>query len=298
MKNFILFDFDGVIVDSFCIAFETRKLLCPDITENQCRRCFEGNVNDWESSFNIHTDACRHNAVEFDPLYKKRLKTEARIVPGIEAEITKLEKEYRLLVVSSSISSAIREFLEEHGLANHFVDILGKEVHKSKVEKIKMIFQKNKTHASMGTTPASIDAGVFFPYTKDRPCVLHKECMRMKVLFVTPEISSNSYDDLIASLRLNLQEAWGEEEETNIMMVGTRQLHSRFPGTDAVVFVSSRLEAEAEAFQARNRTTKVVLLEEFFLPGEVIRVNMLLPIDKVLRMIADPATRYIRRRLV
>src|SRR3989344_1361064 len=103
MKNFILFDFDGVIVDSFCIAFETRKLLCPDITENQCRRCFEGNVNDWESSFNIHTDACQHNAVEFDPLYKKRLKTEARIVPGIEAEIAKLEKEYRLLVVSSSI---------------------------------------------------------------------------------------------------------------------------------------------------------------------------------------------------
>ena len=147
MKNFILFDFDGVIVDSFCIAFETRKLLCPDITENQCRRCFEGNVNDWESSFNIHTDACQHNAVEFDPLYKKRLKTEARIVPGIEAEIAKLEKEYRLLVVSSSISSAIREFLEDHRLANRFVDILGKEVHKSKVEKIKMIFQKYETAA-------------------------------------------------------------------------------------------------------------------------------------------------------
>ena len=120
----------------------------------------------------------------------------------------------------------------------------------------------------------------------------------MKVLFVTSEIPSQDYDDLIASLRLNLQEAWGEEVETNIVTVGTRQLLMRFPGTDVVVFVSSRLEAEAEAFQARNRTTKVVLLEEFFLPGEVIRVNMLLPIDKVLRMIADPATRYIRRRLM
>lgn len=63
-------------------------------------------------------------------------------MPGMKEIIIELEKNYTLIVISSTITSPIKEFLEGHDLANHFVEIMGNDVHKSKVEKIKMVFEK------------------------------------------------------------------------------------------------------------------------------------------------------------
>lgn len=53
-----------------------------------------------------------------------------------------------MVVISSTITSPIREFLEGHDLANHFAQIMGNDVHKSKVEKIKMVFEKYSVEAN------------------------------------------------------------------------------------------------------------------------------------------------------
>lgn len=45
-KPFILFDFDGVIADSFKLSFEIAKMICPHITEDIYQKRFEGNIND------------------------------------------------------------------------------------------------------------------------------------------------------------------------------------------------------------------------------------------------------------
>ncbi|MDO8557199.1 MAG: HAD hydrolase-like protein [Candidatus Jorgensenbacteria bacterium] len=140
-KKFILFDFDGVIADSFQPAFETQKIICPHLTEDIYRKRFEGNINDWEEPINIHTEECRHD-IDFFTEYIPRMKNEVQIVPGMKEVITEFEKNYTLIVISSTITSPIQEFLEGHDLANHFAQIMGNDVHKSKVEKMKMVFEK------------------------------------------------------------------------------------------------------------------------------------------------------------
>lgn len=140
-KKFILFDFDGVIADSFRPAFEINKMICPHLTEDIYRKRFEGNINDWEEPINVHTEECRHD-IDFFTEYIPRMKNEVQIVPGIKEVIIGLEKTYTLIVISSTITSPIQEFLLGHGLTYHFSQIMGNDVHKSKVEKIKMVFEQ------------------------------------------------------------------------------------------------------------------------------------------------------------
>ncbi|OGZ06520.1 MAG: hypothetical protein A2942_04910 [Candidatus Lloydbacteria bacterium RIFCSPLOWO2_01_FULL_50_20] len=140
-KPFILFDFDGVIADSFLPAFEVQKMICPEVTEDAYRKRFEGNINDWEEPVNVHTEKCRHD-IDFFTEYIPRMKKGVRIVSGMKEVIVELGGNYSLVVVSSTITSPIREFLETHDLASHFMQIMGNDVHKSKIEKIKMIFER------------------------------------------------------------------------------------------------------------------------------------------------------------
>lgn len=140
-KKFILFDFDGVITDSFRPAFEIQKMICPHLTEDIYRKRFEGNINDWEEPINVHTEACRHD-IDFFAEYIPRMKNEVQIVHGMKDVLIELEKNYIMVVISSTITSPIQEFLKEHNLANHFTQIMGNDVHKSKIEKIKMVFKK------------------------------------------------------------------------------------------------------------------------------------------------------------
>ncbi|OGI60295.1 hypothetical protein A2641_01055 [Candidatus Nomurabacteria bacterium RIFCSPHIGHO2_01_FULL_37_25] len=145
-KQFILFDFDGVIADSFQPAFEIQKMICPHLTENIYRKRFEGNINDWEEPVNVHTRECRHD-IDFFTEYIPRMKNEVQIMPEMKDIIIGLKKNYTLIVISSTITSPIQEFLEEHDLANHFAQIMGNDIHKSKVEKMKIVFEKYAVEA-------------------------------------------------------------------------------------------------------------------------------------------------------
>lgn len=140
-KSLILFDFDGVMADSYQPAFEIAKTICPDLTAAVYSKRFEGNINDWEEPINVHTDSCRHD-IDFFTEYIPRMKNEVKIVEGMKDVIIQLEKLHTLVVVSSTITSPIQEFLEKHDLATHFDQIMGNDVHASKVEKIKMVFEK------------------------------------------------------------------------------------------------------------------------------------------------------------
>jgi phosphoglycolate phosphatase len=141
-KKYVLFDFDGVITDSFRIAYETNRMMCPHLTEDGYRKRFEGNINDWLGGPEAHTDACRHD-VNFFAEYIPRFKAEAALVPGMDKVIAELAGKYTLIVISSTVTSPIEEFLESHGLMPHFAWVMGNDVHASKVEKIKMVFSKH-----------------------------------------------------------------------------------------------------------------------------------------------------------
>jgi phosphoglycolate phosphatase len=142
MKNkYILFDFDGVIADSFDLAFEINKMVCPHLTEESCRRRFEGNINDWEKADTEHTDKCRHDIKFFDE-YIPRMKELVTVVSGMDRVLAALSKKYQQIIVSSTITSPIHDFMDKYNLSSYFVEIMGNDVHASKIEKIKIIFSK------------------------------------------------------------------------------------------------------------------------------------------------------------
>jgi phosphoglycolate phosphatase len=147
MKNsFILFDFDGVIVDSFRPAFEVNKLICPYLTEDLYKERFEGNINDWIHSTTVHTKDCRHD-IDFFSEYVPRMKNEVQVVPGMLEVVAALEQISNLIIISSTTTSPIQEFLREHSLVDYFTQILGNDVHTSKVEKIKLVFDRYSKEA-------------------------------------------------------------------------------------------------------------------------------------------------------
>ncbi len=142
-KRLVLFDFDGVIVDSFAAAYETNRALSHGLSEDEYREMFSGNI--YETFNKRHeTHGTKSREGDFFKLYLPKLMN-LPVFPGILDAITTLEKHYILIVVSSTISSPIREYLEQHGVADHFADVFGSDVHKSKVEKMNMVFRKYDT---------------------------------------------------------------------------------------------------------------------------------------------------------
>lgn len=142
----ILFDFDGVIVDSFQLAFEVNKIVRPwiNLTKDDYRRCLEGNlyeeflkIDKKQKAVNKHKVANEHFFRVYVPRFLK-----LPIIKGIPKMLKALSKEYRLIIISSTISSPISEWLTKHNLAKYFSEIMGSDVHKSKLEKIRMIFKK------------------------------------------------------------------------------------------------------------------------------------------------------------
>jgi len=142
MKKFVLFDFDGVIADSFWPCAEAIKEICPLMTIQEQRDAFNGNVHE---GFDVqmkkqHGPPCRHDKEWFEtymPHFEKVLPFD-----GIIDVIEKLSHEYILIVISSTISSPIQGFLEKFHIGRYFSEVLGADVHTHKDEKIKMVFTK------------------------------------------------------------------------------------------------------------------------------------------------------------
>jgi phosphoglycolate phosphatase len=147
MKNtFVLFDFDGVIADTYEVAFETKKTMCPGVSHEDYRKIFEGNVNNVTIPEAYHNEDCNHDLDWFE-VYVPKMREGAKLFPGMKEVILELEKEHTLIVISSTISFPIEEFLIAHDMRSHFDWVMGNDVHKSKVEKIKMVFDKHQTTA-------------------------------------------------------------------------------------------------------------------------------------------------------
>ncbi len=144
--KFILFDFDGVIADSFDIAFETAQVRCPAISEDAYRKRFEGNIHEIKHEETFHTDKCNHD-LEWFSIYVPKMMESCTLFPGIKEIIYELENDYMMIIISSTITSPIEEFIARHELQNHFDWVMGSDVHKSKVEKIKMVFDKYNIEA-------------------------------------------------------------------------------------------------------------------------------------------------------
>jgi phosphoglycolate phosphatase len=139
MNKAIFFDFDGVIVDSFSFCYEINKQNIPDLTEQGFRDKFNGNVFEGLKAVGIN----KGTGVKFDfwAAYTPELNKQA-IRTEISSLIRELHGKYNLFIISSTISSAIVNFLEYNKIPGCFKEVLGSDVHKNKDYKVNLILDK------------------------------------------------------------------------------------------------------------------------------------------------------------
>ena len=140
-QQFVLFDFDGVIVDSYEPSFSYVRRYNPWLTDAGHRRLFEGNIHNTMAGLMFGPDE------EFWSHYMEHVFKTAPVA-GIVPAIRTLAERYGLVVISSSRSDPIREYLRRQDIDSAFLDVMGGDVHTSKVEKMSMMQTKYGTDAS------------------------------------------------------------------------------------------------------------------------------------------------------
>src|SRR3989344_190270 len=147
-RKFVLFDFDGVIADSYAVGFETAKKICIHFTEKDFHSVFEGNA--WERHEALmarkHGPECNHE-LDWFSIFTPAFEEHAKLFAGMREVIEKLSHTYVLIIVSSTLTSPIQGFLEKDHIGRYFSEVMGADVHTSKHEKIKMILEKYGTSA-------------------------------------------------------------------------------------------------------------------------------------------------------
>lgn len=147
--TYALFDFDGVIADSFAIASALAQRLCIENTPEKYKSAFEGNIYDTVTkdkerrSRETHGPECDHS-LDWWTEYTKAFAGSVVPFDGIVEALKRLSESHGLFVVSSGHKNFIMPFLEKNGIADIFQDVYDVDSHTHKTEKIQMIFD---THA-------------------------------------------------------------------------------------------------------------------------------------------------------
>jgi len=142
-EKILLIDFDGVIVDTFDLGMSVNNKLGTGISPDEYRKQFEGNVYE---NYDDNDEEIVSEDNEWFKLYTPgMLKLEP--VEGVVEAIKTLGEKYTLIIISSNINSPIKKYLEKHALVSCFDEVFGADVHKSKVKKIKMVFEKHGVEA-------------------------------------------------------------------------------------------------------------------------------------------------------
>lgn len=138
MKKPLIFDFDGVIADSFDITYDILKKLIPSATKEQFKASFNTNIQDVQ----YEGKKIRENGMieKFSNEYVKRAK-DIGINPTVKNALKTLHADFELFIVSSSANRLIESYLELHDISHVFTQVLGLDIERSKVKKFNMIFE-------------------------------------------------------------------------------------------------------------------------------------------------------------
>ncbi len=141
-KQTVLFDFDGVIADSFSAAFGTAKRRCVHRTEEGYKQMFEANIYQKDRPQEVGDHAnCEHDINWWDT-FGALFAEQGGLFTGMDEVVRTVAKHHRLVIVSSCVSRIIESFLETQGLAHCFEGIYDAELHTSKSHKIGLIFEQ------------------------------------------------------------------------------------------------------------------------------------------------------------
>jgi len=137
--SLVMFDYDGVIVDSF-------EQVCSDFI----KACSAYGLDIDEETFNyLHYDNCYRamneqyglseeviDAIvqEYEEIAKRHLNVD--VCAGMREAIKKIAEMHTVVVITSNMSAYVREVLQNNGITE-FEDIVGAEKEKSKIKNIR-----------------------------------------------------------------------------------------------------------------------------------------------------------------
>ncbi len=140
----LLFDFDGVIADTFHIAHKLAQRVCVYVTETEYRSKCNGNIHDADEAIRRgpdHGDRCDH-MLDWLGEYLPEFNSHARPFSEMPDILKTFAQRYELLIVSSTHDDLISGFLDKYGLRESVGGVYAAEVNIHKDEKFRMIFSK------------------------------------------------------------------------------------------------------------------------------------------------------------
>jgi phosphoglycolate phosphatase-like HAD superfamily hydrolase len=138
-KKLVMFDFDGVLVNTTEMSYQIHKIKNKDLTWERFQEYASGNI--FTGLFKAIEEGRHIPSDDFAGEYKKRLAM-FTIHDIMHEVILSLAVKYRLVIISSTFSSSIIEFLKRENISECFSDVLGCDTHMSKVIKIKLMLEK------------------------------------------------------------------------------------------------------------------------------------------------------------
>ncbi|HMO19184.1 MAG TPA: HAD hydrolase-like protein [Oligoflexia bacterium] len=132
----VIFDFDGVIHDTFELAYGIFKQLSPQSSKDDYRDYFDGNILERVGKELTETQREKFRILEAQQF------EELIIDSQIKEQIELLSNEYDLYIVSSNTFKNIGDYLERNRLTDKFKEVLASESGRSKLDKFKVLFQK------------------------------------------------------------------------------------------------------------------------------------------------------------
>jgi len=165
MKNVLIFDYDGVIVDSFDIFMKNFIVACKKqgfeniASKKEFLKLFENNM--YESMFAMGMTKDQILKIVYymrDALIENQDKI--KVFPGIIQVLQKLSKENNMVIVTSNDTNVVKKFLKS-GNMDFFNEIFGSDKASSKIEKIEKIKKKypNSKYFYIGDTQGDIIEG-------------------------------------------------------------------------------------------------------------------------------------------
>ena len=138
MIKLIIFDYDGVIVDSFPNVHKVYQTICEKLGKD----CPD-NLEDFKRIYGHSSSECysqlgfsEKERIEGNIIFKEEiLKKEPKLFEGITETLKELTNNYKLALISSSYKEEVEQKLTKFKLLNFFDFILAKESHVGRFEK-------------------------------------------------------------------------------------------------------------------------------------------------------------------
>jgi phosphoglycolate phosphatase len=135
MIKAVIFDFDGVLADTFDKTLDICRQLFTDVSLDDFKDHHNGNVYEKPViKFNKKDEEIYHQE------YLKRADAK-RFFPLIE-QIKQISRYHKLYIISSNSEISINKYLELTGVEKYFERVMGVETEKSKKAKFKILFNE------------------------------------------------------------------------------------------------------------------------------------------------------------